>query len=213
MLSSNAVHARFDDFCRHIQSEVYSEPDTELHTALTQVVMRSVFDALELPKNAVIADIGCGQGVALEAMAQRGYRPLGVTLSEEDVAACKLKGFDCYQMDQTFLAFDDNTIDFIWCRHALEHSPFPYFTLLEFRRVLKPGGLAYLEMPRPDDHRTHENNPNHYSILGKRMWKALFTRSGFQIRSSDVLSFSATDNLTKEDWKENYLQYVIQKDH
>ena len=45
-------------------------------------------------------------------------------------------------MDQSFLDFADDYFDFVWCRHCLEHSIFPYFTLQEIYRVIK--NLYYL---------------------------------------------------------------------
>ena len=31
------------------------------------------------------------------------------------------------------------------------------------------------------DDRQHENNPNHYSVLGDRMWISLFNKTGFNV--------------------------------
>jgi SAM-dependent methyltransferase len=69
----------------------------------------------------------------------------------------------------------------LFCRHSLEHSPFPYITLLEYNRVLRPNGYLYIEVPAPDGDRPHEENRNHYSILGRSMWLSLLKRSGFDV--------------------------------
>ena len=83
----------------------------------------------------------------------------------------------------TDLPIADASIDFIWCRHALEHSPYPLFTLFEFHRVLKPNGQVFIEVPAPGNERAyiHEFNPNHYSILGDRMWQGLFIKANFEL--------------------------------
>ena len=84
-------------------------------------------------------------------------------------------------MDQSFLEFNDETFDLIWCRHCLEHSIVPYFTLSGFFRALKPTGFLYIEVPAPDTSSKHQTNRNHYSILGKSMWVELIKRTGFKL--------------------------------
>lgn len=111
-------------------------------------------------------------------------------MGSEDLAACRQAGFDVRKMDQSFLDFGDAEFDLLWCRHCLEHSIFPYFTLNEFHRVLKPGGMLYVEVPACDTPSAHHNHPNHYSVLGKSMWLKLMTCSGFEVVELVDLSFS-----------------------
>lgn len=44
-------------------------------------------------------------------------------------------------------AFADSSLDFVIANHLLEHLEYPLRGLLEFQRVLKPGGLLYLALP------------------------------------------------------------------
>jgi SAM-dependent methyltransferase len=81
--------------------------------------------------------------------------------------------------------FLDESIDFIFLRQTLEHSPYPIFTLMEYNRVLKQGGKIYIEVPAPDTQRKHEWNLNHYSILGEQQLAALLERTGFAINRFD----------------------------
>ena len=46
------------------------------------------------------------------------------------------------------LPFDDNTYDIIFCNHVLEHIPNDEKAMLELYRVLKPGGMAILQIPQ-----------------------------------------------------------------
>ncbi len=133
------------------------------------------FDPLGLPKDALIVDVGCGHGAFLRQMDARGYHALGITMSDADVEGCK--PFEAVIADMADLPVFDGVVDLVWCRHTLEHSPYPLFALYEFERVLKPGGKIFIEVPAPDCARPHEFNPNHYSIMGTRMWQALIEKA------------------------------------
>ena len=142
-----------------------------------------------LSTDSKILDIGCGQGVALEIFQNMGFLPVGITLSDEDIRACLEKGYQVYKMDQSFLTFHDETFDFIWCRHCIEHSIFPYYILSEFFRVLKPKGYLYLEVPAPNTICMHQQNRNHYSLFNKNVWVELIKRTGFDMIDVIDLSF------------------------
>ena len=158
-----------------------------------------------MPEDAKVLDVGCGQGVALELFKSKGLRSTGITLNNEDYTVCKQKGFDVYEMDQSFLDFNDEEFDFIWCRHCLEHSIFPYFTLSELFRVLKSNGYIYIEVPAPDTPCNHQTNVNHYSVLGKSMWIELMKRSGF------ILLETMQIPLDLKIGKDYYWIFILQK--
>ncbi|MAW93987.1 MULTISPECIES: class I SAM-dependent methyltransferase [unclassified Leeuwenhoekiella] len=46
------------------------------------------------------------------------------------------------------LPFDDNSYDIILCNHVLEHIPDDTKAMQELYRVLKPGGMAILQIPQ-----------------------------------------------------------------
>lgn len=52
-----------------------------------------------------------------------------------------------YQIDMTNIPFDNNTFDYIFCIHVLEHIPDDRKAMNELYRVLKLGGTAYLCVP------------------------------------------------------------------
>lgn len=51
------------------------------------------------------------------------------------------------RMDITDIQFPENTFDFIYCSHVLEHVPDDRKAMREFRRVLTPNGIAMLLVP------------------------------------------------------------------
>lgn len=130
---------------------------------------------------------------------QRGCIATGVTLNDTDLAACRAQGFDVRKMDQSFLEFGDGSFDVVWARHVVEHSIMPYYTLVEFRRVLRPGGFLYLEVPGVTAVK-HEHNRNHYSVLGQEMWLALLERSGFSVRERMSYFLKVADGMADEYW-------------
>lgn len=52
-----------------------------------------------------------------------------------------------YKIDMTDIKFDDNTFDYIFATHVLEHIPDDVKAMTELHRVLKKGGTAYLAVP------------------------------------------------------------------
>jgi len=54
-------------------------------------------------------------------------------------------------------------------------------------RILKPGGVIYMEVPAPDTACQHEANRNHYSVLTRTTWMQLLSRVGFDgIETGDI---------------------------
>lgn len=175
-------------------AHIYDEGESQFHKQLTTQVTETYVDPLNLPKDAKILDLGCGPGYFLDEMKNRGYtNTVGVTLSPGDVEICEGKGHTIKKYDLSFLpqvdGYYDESVDFIFLRHALEHSPYPIFSLMEYNRVLKQGGKIYIEVPAPDCDRKHEYNLNHYSILGANQLGALLIRCGFNIDKFNNLEF------------------------
>jgi len=175
-------------------AHIYDEGDSQFHKNLTAQVVQEYIDPLELPKDAKILDLGCGPGYFLDEMKAREYTDvLGVTLSPGDIKICKDKGHETAGYDLSFLpqseGYYDESVDFIFLRHALEHSPYPIFSLMEYNRVLKQGSKIYIEVPAPGCDRKHEFNLNHYSIMGHDQLAALLIRTGFEINNFNNMEF------------------------
>lgn len=175
-------------------AHLYDEGDSPFHKELTTQVVKTYVDPLNLPKDAHILDLGCGPGYFLDEMKEREYtNTVGVTLSPGDIALCEGKGHTIKKYDLSFLpqkdGYYDESVDFIFLRHALEHSPYPIFSLMEYNRILKQGAKIYIEVPAPDGERQHEYNLNHYSIFGSNQLAALLQRCGFDIDAFNNLEF------------------------
>lgn len=179
------------------QAHIYAEGESGFHKELTTKTVTTYIDPLLLAKDAAILDLGCGPGYFLDEMKARGYTNLvGVTLSPDDVTLCESKGHTIKKYDLSFIpqkdGYYDESVDFIFLRHALEHSPYPIFSLMEYNRLLKQGSKIYIEVPAPDCDRKHEANLNHYSILGSTQLSALLIRTGFDIDTFNTMEFDLT---------------------
>lgn len=195
-------------YYEHVLGQVYSEGESPYHKTITEDVVARFIDPLNIPKTAAILDLGCGSGYFLDEMQKRGYTNVaGVTMGADDIELCTARGHKVRKGDINFLPDPDESIDMLFCRHSIEHSPFPYITLLEYNRVLKPSGTLYIEVPAPDNERSHEENKNHYSILGRTMWLNLLKRAGFDINWYDY-EFPVTFNDTGEVFTERYYIFV-----
>jgi SAM-dependent methyltransferase len=181
---------RLINFIDAIEGETYPEAPMSIHSDITTKALDAFLPKYHIGTEDRILDIGCGQGPALDILRAKGYSSVvGITLNDEDIRVCQEKGHEVRKMDQSFLEFPDASFDFIWARHVIEHSIFPYFTLSGYARVLSPGGQLYLEVPAPETSCNHEKNPNHYSVLCHGAWVSLLERAGFSLLEDIKLSF------------------------
>jgi len=181
---------RLDSFIqRRIEKDIYPEIPMEPHPSITREMIERIQRYTPL-SGAKVLDVGCGQGLALDIFKTSGAQAIGITFGE-DFVFCRSNGHEVYEMDQSFLDFESQSFDLIWCRHALEHSLFPLFTLHGFRDVLKPDGVLYVEVPAPSTSAHHENNPNHYSCFTAEVWMTLFRKEGFDVAEHLIINFQA----------------------
>lgn len=156
-------------------------------------------------KDKKVLDIGFGVGDALEKFTEEGAKPVGICINIEEIESATKKGYEVYKMDQNFMTFEDNTFDIIWSRHCLEHSIMPYYTLNEYKRVMKPGAFIYVEVPAPETKFHHETNIEHFSLFTIGVWTELMRRS-FTVISS------VTNNMINEFGKDYNYAFILKKE-
>ena len=174
---------KLESFLKKVVNDVYPEHTNDAHIKITQNRVEYIVKNYSLPIDKIL-DVGCGEGFALDLFSQYNMDVIGITLGSKDLEICISKGHTVHKMDQSFLDFPEDRFGMIWCRHCLEHSVFPYFTLHGFQKVLITGGYLYIEVPASGTDLNHERNINHYSIFGKSNWEELILRSGFEIIES-----------------------------
>ena len=120
-------------------------------------------DMARIPAGAHILDVACGRGAVLWPAAEKtgpGGRVVGVDLSEGMVREVNaeihkrgLKHAEAHAMDAEHLDFPDGTFDYVLCGFSLQFFPHLAQALLEFRRVLKPGGRVVVTTWGDEDSR------------------------------------------------------------
>jgi SAM-dependent methyltransferase len=114
---------------------------------------RDVLDAV-LPGGApVVVDVGCGDGALVRHLARRGARAVGVEVAPEPLARARAPppaGGERYaQAGAEALPLGDATADAVLFMNSLHHVPGEHLdaALAEAARVLRPGGLVYVQEP------------------------------------------------------------------
>lgn len=204
-------------FLEKIDNDIYDEPKSQLHYSVIKPQTNKVIEKYNLRTSNKILDMGCGDGYFLSLLQEKGFTNLvGVTKTDKDIERCKEKGLnDIRKIDMTFSGIKEE-FDFLWCRHVLEHSPFPYLTLHEFNRLVKFESGAYIEVPAAINEAKHEDNRNHYSLLTKRNWIALMLRSGFDVDNIEEIKLDIKNPNYKggeaypETWWGFYLRKTVE---
>lgn len=199
-------YSRLDKFIEERFKDVYDEPN--LNSDFIDGAIESIENKISMFDS--VLDVGCGWGYALKKFSDMGCKPIGITLCESDASKARAYGYDVHIMDMNFMDFEDQTFNVVFARHSLEHSLFPYFTLSEFSRVMKPKGLIYLEMPAPDTDANHCCNAQHYTVLNGTAWANLIFRTGFQDIESYIIDFELS-NCGRPGEYDRYYRFIARK--
>ena len=119
------------------------------------------FDKLNINAGDTVLDIGCGEGRhSIGLYVDREVNAIGIDLSMEDMKTAKsrIKDFSITDNNKSFCAFgagdikslpfEDNIYDAVICSEVLEHLESLDDAVSEIVRVLKPGGVLAVSVPR-----------------------------------------------------------------
>lgn len=116
-----------------------------------------------------LLEVGCGTGAFLELAKQKGWRPVGVDSSSENIRKVKERGIDGIQTDFNDF-FTQKKFDFIALWDLIEHPGNPGALIRKSFQVLKDDGVLFIGTP---------NYPNFLSVIAE----SLFRFSGGRIHT------------------------------
>ena len=166
-------YKNIDRYLNELLSDIYAQPEDTGHTSLAQRVIDKWMSGLTSCHH--VLDVGCGTGFCQPMFEAWNVAYGGVCLGKDFLAAREL-GRTVRKMDFHFLEYDDNSVDLIFSRHSLEHSPMPLLALMEWRRVSRQ--WLGLILPAPE-HYTYKGL-NHYSVMNEEQIMNLLARAGWK---------------------------------
>jgi SAM-dependent methyltransferase len=141
--------AHFDD----IATEYHAQWSPHVWNLLLQRKLDLMVAELPAPAEDTLGlDLGCGLGLQVSAMKERGYDVVGLDPSWGLLAVGRARGRMLVAGDALRLPFADASLDFAYCIGVLHHLPgreAQARAYEEIARVLKPGGVFLV----------HESNP------------------------------------------------------
>ena len=130
----------------------YGEPGRKFQPGVERLVRwvgaRHVeFLSRGLPPGARVLDVGCGRGVVLGALADRGFEVHGVEFSAAATRGADPRALLRVAPRLADAGYPSAHFDQVLIWHVLEHLAQPRETLLEVRRILRPGGRLVVAVP------------------------------------------------------------------
>jgi SAM-dependent methyltransferase len=141
-----------DEISSFYPSEYYGPSGTKFRP-LVEWLVRIVgarhiaFLSRGLPAGAQVLDVGCGRGVLLGRLADRGSHVHGVEMSEEAAAGADPRADVRIAPRLSDAVYPACSFDQIILWHVLEHLPDPRATLIECQRIMRPGGRLIVAVP------------------------------------------------------------------
>ncbi len=185
--------------------EYYGEPGRKFRPLIEWLVRvvgerHIAFLSRELNAGARILDVGCGRGVVLGALADRGFEVHGLEISAEAARGVDPRAEIRIADDLKHADYRSGSFDQVIVWHVLEHLADPVGALREIHRILKPGGRLMVAVPNFSSLQArlsgaawfHLDLPRHVYHFPLPTLRKLLADTGFRIRS--VHHFSLRQN-------------------
>lgn len=93
-------------------------------------------------------EVGCGNGVFLSVLKKHGWKVCGVDLSTQAAEmAKKVFDIDVWVGQIEDAGIPAESFDYIHLSHVVEHFYDPMRAIVSISKLLKPGGILYMEVP------------------------------------------------------------------
>jgi len=163
-----------------VNSDKYGEEHVEL-----------IIKGLKLRKESRIIDAGCRNGKFLEQLDRKGFSHLiGIEIVPEWVKFAHSVGRNYVRQAEITEYEKEEDFDLVYCRHVLEHLPYPQKALAQFDSWSKPNGYIVIIFPltkiRTNKHLAYIPNIEYFrKMISSFPWKEI------------VLDYSKDINLQK----------------
>lgn len=142
-------------------------PGHGIHSEKEKDAWISLFKQVLGDERLKILDVGTGTGVIALLLSELGHRVTGVDIAEQMVHQAREKAknlnlaADFRVGDAEDLPFEDGSFDLIVNRHVVWSLPDPEKAMVEWKRVLRPGGKLIII----------DSNWGGRASLGKKLWR------------------------------------------
>lgn len=134
-----------------------------------------------------LVDVGCGSGILLSNLAEKGWDVTGVDFDPGGVSAARERGLNVHQGSLDEQRFPDGSFDAVLMSHVIEHVPDPTALLREAHRILAPGGRLVVVTPNTGAfaHRyfkadwLHLDPPRHLHLFNPATLQSVARQAGF----------------------------------
>jgi SAM-dependent methyltransferase len=191
---SDEVRALYPD-------EYYGEPGTKFQPLIESLVRivgtRHIgFLSRDLAPGAKVLDVGCGRGVLLGELANRGFEVHGQELSAEAARGADPRAEIRIAAGVAEAGYDDASLDEVIIWHVFEHLPDPRGSLEAVHRALKPGGRLVIAVPNFGSAQArwtgaawfHLDLPRHLYHFPASALRSLLDQVGFEVLSEHHFS-------------------------
>jgi SAM-dependent methyltransferase len=186
-----------DEIAALYPSDYYGQPG-EKFRPLIEWLVRAVasrhirFLCAGLPRGARVLDVGCGRGVILGPLADRGYEAHGMEVSADAVRGADSRAKIRIAPTLAAADYDAESLDQIVIWHVLEHLRDPRATIEECFRILKPRGRLIVAVPNFSSWQArwtgegwfHLDPPRHLYQFPLAALRRMLEREGFECGSS-----------------------------
>jgi 2-polyprenyl-3-methyl-5-hydroxy-6-metoxy-1,4-benzoquinol methylase len=140
------------------------------------------------PEGGRLLDVGFGNGGFLKLATEMGWQAEGIDFDPKAVEVAKARGLNVRCASAAELSAQHEQFDVITLSHVIEHVHDPIALLHDLYRLLKPGGVLWLETPNIKSlgaERFGENwrgleTPRHLVLLNSQSLKNSLENVGFK---------------------------------
>ncbi len=181
--------------------EYYGEPGVKFQPLVERIVRwvgerHIAFLTRGLEPGARVLDVGCGRGVILGALADRGFEVHGVEISAEAARGADPRAEIRIADTLAEAGYPEAHFDEIVIWHVLEHLRDPRGTVEEMHRILRPGGRLIVAVPNFESAQArwsgsawfHLDLPRHLYQFPLSGLRRLLHDTGFEVTSDHHFS-------------------------